>query len=1019
MAERSSEDFAFLPVLVDRARDNGGLTLPTVGSAGLRETARLIFAGSHDLSMVGQLPTEVTEVPETIHFVSYQEEPQSETPAAPAPAAEAPAAEAPAAEAPAAGGETSDLLSELDPTSKLIDEVERDRAVIVGKIQAEVEQGLNLARKTMGTNSEAAIQSLKNVLDNVQRSPDLNPEIRAQLRDRLVSAIREAGRQQVQHDETRRQAEANRAIVDEAQRLAHDFTDKRERVKQLMTKFDALIDEGISLALSGENVEAEQNFDNAIDDIANPIENSLPGEPIGISARMNASIMRQLTGIIKFRQLRQRGLVDALYEVERASIPVADEPPIKYPDSEFWERISTDRKKYKAMDLLGGGTPERKIYDALDRETMLEFNEAPLSEVVDYLKTANNIPIMIDKKALDDVGLGSDTPVTISLPGVTLRSALKLMLKELDLTYVIRDEVLKITTPEEAENELLTKVYPVADLVLPITGGMGGGMMGGMGGGMGGMGGGMGGMGGGMGGGMMGGMGGGMGGMGGMGGFFDVEEDLTLGVKSASSSPTAEPAQAPAALSGTARVVPTQPVEPIVVTPSGDQSPDDAWDNFFAQHQGDSAESAQLLDLRIRATAREFSSREKYADIVPMISAAIRSSQGQPWMYEALALAMLAADCPRSDVERALMSAVDLSSEMDTMMDIAIYMARVGLDQRALQLLREVAFANPFRPEPYALGLASAKRLDDIDGIRWATLGILSQAWPEEQSGVEDRALRLAKATVDRLRQSGRSEDADAYEKAIEDARLRDVTATVSWTGDADVDVIVQEPAGTVCSLQNSRTTAGGVMLGDAYGTGSGSSGYTETYVCPMGFTGQYRMLVQRVWGTVTAGKVTVDIRTTNPDRPHIHTQIELGEKDALVLFDVTNGRRAEHLAQQQLANLQTPQVDVDRSLVTRQLNRYEGSLASQEFNRDRAKQRGWRGAGPVGFQPDITVLPTGAMMMANPGSALAVVSADRRYVRVSPYPFFSQVGNVTTFNFGTGATTTLPDDDDDDDATN
>ena len=75
--------------------------------------------------------------------------------------------------------------------------------------------------------------------------------------------------------------------------------------------------------------------------------------------------------------------------------------------------------------------------------------------------------------------------VTVSLSGVTLRSALKLMLKEIDLTYVIRDEVLKITTPEEAENELLTKVYPVADLVLPILSGSGGmGMMGGMGGGM-------------------------------------------------------------------------------------------------------------------------------------------------------------------------------------------------------------------------------------------------------------------------------------------------------------------------------------------------------------------------------------------------------------------------------------------------------------------------------------------------------------------------------------------------------
>src|SRR4029077_16943352 len=83
----------------------------------------------------------------------------------------------------------------------------------------------------------------------------------------------------------------------------------------------------------------------------------------------------------------------------------------------------------------------------------------------------------------------------------------------------IEDEVMKITTSAKAGEKLTTRVYPVGDLVIPITtprGGMGGmGMMGGMGGGMGMgmMGGGMG-----MGGGMMGGMGGGMGGMG-MGGM--------------------------------------------------------------------------------------------------------------------------------------------------------------------------------------------------------------------------------------------------------------------------------------------------------------------------------------------------------------------------------------------------------------------------------------------------------------------------------------------------------------------
>ena len=74
-----------------------------------------------------------------------------------------------------------------------------------------------------------------------------------------------------------------------------------------------------------------------------------------------------------------------------------------------------------------------------------------------------------------------------------LRSALNLLLvDDLQLRYVVHNEVLLITSPAKAESDeyMTTKVYPVADLVLPIKdfgfmggfGGMGG-MMGGMGGG--------------------------------------------------------------------------------------------------------------------------------------------------------------------------------------------------------------------------------------------------------------------------------------------------------------------------------------------------------------------------------------------------------------------------------------------------------------------------------------------------------------------------------------------------------
>jgi hypothetical protein len=94
----------------------------------------------------------------------------------------------------------------------------------------------------------------------------------------------------------------------------------------------------------------------------------------------------------------------------------------------------------------------------------LEFSEVPLEDVVDVLEEEYTIPILLDTPALEDIGLGPDESVTIKLSDITLRSALRLMLRRLGLTYVIDNEVLIITTPDEAETELITCVYDVRDL---------------------------------------------------------------------------------------------------------------------------------------------------------------------------------------------------------------------------------------------------------------------------------------------------------------------------------------------------------------------------------------------------------------------------------------------------------------------------------------------------------------------------------------------------------------------------
>ncbi len=118
-----------------------------------------------------------------------------------------------------------------------------------------------------------------------------------------------------------------------------------------------------------------------------------------------------------------------------------------------------------AEEQQGPKTGEKAILAALEQKTIVDFPDEPLSGVVKFLAEFHRIQIQVDVKALEDVSLGTDTPVNCQVQNVTLRSGLNLILGDLDLTWIIRDEVLVITTPEEAELYLVTRVYDVGKLV--------------------------------------------------------------------------------------------------------------------------------------------------------------------------------------------------------------------------------------------------------------------------------------------------------------------------------------------------------------------------------------------------------------------------------------------------------------------------------------------------------------------------------------------------------------------------
>ncbi len=1032
--EPSNPDFSYLVKLTELARRDYGLTLPTAGSEALREVRRVLISGADGLSKLGQraLLAGDLESAQTLAEAALESDPgnpqadairdavQRQTDSQPETkfmqfngtltdgevVLESPADQplflsgetvvpgsistGPAAPVVIMDGVFGDApQSFYDENGRLLDSVEQRRRAREGLLRVEVRNGIASSRGLMSADPEGAVSDLKLLLETVRRADDVSADVRAQLGDQIESAVRAGLRQGL--EKSRRDAELaeNQAQARDRLRIANALERRESRIRQILDRYNALIDEG-------RFVEAEE--------AAFEAEKLDPTNVVTQAAISAARYEGRLNEVARVVDLAERGLWTALNSVDVAAIPFSDNPSLVYPPAEVWEELTIKREKYKAFDLAKPGSAEEKIFRELDRETEFEFIDTTLRDAVDIIKEKhNNINIVIDEAALELAGIDTETTINQSLSGVTLRSALRLVLKGLELTYVVDDEVLMITTVEEAEQQLVTKVYPVGDLVLPLqltgggfggVGGVGGGALGGAlnGGGLGG-GGGFGGGGGGLGGGGFGGGGLGGGGFGGGGGFFAVEDEVSKDLPQTYSLVHAS-GDANAKANG----------EDIKLGMAG-KSKTQTWQDYFRE-QTRLPEEERVSDKDVRTTVSQLVNSKQFAETIALLQAALANGFAQQWMYEALGLSLQATDAPRADLERALMSAIDLAQNMDEVYFVATYMARIGLEARALTVLEQVAEANPARPEPYAVALQLAKRIDDTNAIRWACLGICRHEWPANQKHIAADGLRTAKATLMEMQRDGRSAEAAEFRQQLNEALVRDCKIDVEWTGDADIDILVQEPTGDVCCLRNPRTTAGGVLIGDASSISAGKSAeaITESYACPVGFSGEYKLLVRPVWGKVAAGKVNVKVVTHagTEGEEVIARSVELGDEPSMVVFQLHQGRRTEPLDDQIVKNATIKQIAVNRAILAQQIETgSQDTLRDLAFDRAVASNLGVfvpRLRPAVGFRPVITPLPEGLQLTAR-----AVVTADRRYVRISPQPSFSGVTRVETFNFVTG----------------
>lgn len=102
---------------------------------------------------------------------------------------------------------------------------------------------------------------------------------------------------------------------------------------------------------------------------------------------------------------------------------------------------------------------DRWIRGKLLDKTTMTLIEMPLEDAVGALSESHDIPIVVDGRAMEEIGLSPDTPVNLDLKNVSLRSFLRLMLRDLDMTYTVKNEVLLITTMEAAERNQVLQTY--------------------------------------------------------------------------------------------------------------------------------------------------------------------------------------------------------------------------------------------------------------------------------------------------------------------------------------------------------------------------------------------------------------------------------------------------------------------------------------------------------------------------------------------------------------------------------
>jgi len=328
--------------------------------------------------------------------------------------------------------------------------------------------------------------------------------------------------------------------------------------------------------------------------------------------------------------------------------------------------------------------------------------------------------------------------------------------------------------------------------------------------------------------------------------------------------------------------------------------PEKFWLDYYKTHKPEHSKN-QTASEALREKVALLNVNKKFQDVrgtlVGFLTYNVKDAE--PWMYSALALSYKMTGAPEDYVKTSLNYAADTAikgGNPNDLISVADQMFYLGYYDRVGTLIDKAAVQVPHRGEPLVGSINLAQKTKDPKRMGESITTLLSLGWPGMDDAVRRDARKQAETLAKTLRDENRGAEADALINLLPDAEARDIFIRLTWVGDADLDLAIDEPLGATARYITPRTVFGGSIVKNGFGNHP-----EEVYVCPRGFDGEYTIHVETIYNNEAkpALNATLEI-ITHEGTPQEHKEtkiLKIGVKEPEpVKITLKGGRRTKAL---------------------------------------------------------------------------------------------------------------------------